>query len=148
MSVNLRKWKTSTLFPGRRTKRRAEQSQGGLRPARQAQSSWSEHQAREPELASRPTRPMCAGLWDAHKSHWFRVGEGSGAGVKDREQGRQPCSEALPSPDHPSGICCGYRGREGRVCSLLHLQRRHVQVLELGSCRQGNDRQALHFMRP
>lgn len=51
MSVNWRKWKTWTLFPGRRTKRRAEQSQGGFRPARQAQSSWSEHQAREPELS-------------------------------------------------------------------------------------------------
>lgn len=51
MSVNLRKWKTSTLFPGRRTKRRPEQSQGGFRPARRARSSWSEHQAREPELS-------------------------------------------------------------------------------------------------
>lgn len=51
MSVNLRKRKTSAPFSGRRTKRRAEQSQGGFRSARRARSSWSKHQAREPALS-------------------------------------------------------------------------------------------------
>lgn len=55
MPVNLRKWKSLAPFSGRRTKSRAEQSQGGFRPARRAQSSWSEHQAQEPALG-RPGR--------------------------------------------------------------------------------------------
>lgn len=50
MPVNLRKWKSLAPFSGRRTKSRAEQSQGGFRPARRAWSSWAEHQAREPAL--------------------------------------------------------------------------------------------------